>query len=429
MNNYKNQNGFSLIAVILIITFFVVLVLALATQIETGSRVNVIGTDQQKSFYLAESGIEYAIRRSKLNADWDWNDNVSFANGTMEIEVDSISPERSQIKVKGLNGITAARNDLIIKRPNHHFFGLYIYGDADDLVYGDSESFQTNQHTLPEMEIDSLRAISKKQGANHFFNDDQEFDGFSADWAFYSDEQHTQKDAEVIFVDGDLDIKGNVSLNGILIVSGDLIVQNESTLNLNGVLYFPGPAYSEISFSNNGNSGNHGDDHDEHGDDDDDDHGHGHGHDDDHGDHGHDDDHGHHDDKNGYANGIGHQKNDGDGGHDDDDHGHGHDGDDDDEHENHKVKVCHRGHTIEIAQSAVQAHLNHGDSLGECDDDDDENGSGKYCNLNVQGGIMGNVQIHNSNPEFQVTVNHNPSFLVKFYTYGKIERISWQNEY
>jgi len=34
---------------------------------------------------------------------------------------------------------------------------------------------------------------------------------------------------------------------------------------------------------------------------------------------------------------------------------------------NHKVEICHNGKTICVAQTAVQEHLNHGDSLGSCD--------------------------------------------------------------
>lgn len=36
-----------------------------------------------------------------------------------------------------------------------------------------------------------------------------------------------------------------------------------------------------------------------------------------------------------------------------------------------KVEVCHNGHTIEVNENAVDAHLNHGDTLGECGDDED----------------------------------------------------------
>jgi hypothetical protein len=32
----------------------------------------------------------------------------------------------------------------------------------------------------------------------------------------------------------------------------------------------------------------------------------------------------------------------------------------------HKVAICHKGHTIHVAQPAVKAHLRHGDRLGPC---------------------------------------------------------------
>ena len=32
----------------------------------------------------------------------------------------------------------------------------------------------------------------------------------------------------------------------------------------------------------------------------------------------------------------------------------------------HRVTLCHKGHTIRVAQPAVKAHLRHGDKLGAC---------------------------------------------------------------
>jgi len=32
----------------------------------------------------------------------------------------------------------------------------------------------------------------------------------------------------------------------------------------------------------------------------------------------------------------------------------------------HRVTICHKGHTIKVAQPAVKAHLRHGDKLGPC---------------------------------------------------------------
>jgi len=31
-----------------------------------------------------------------------------------------------------------------------------------------------------------------------------------------------------------------------------------------------------------------------------------------------------------------------------------------------KVTICHKGHAISVAEPAVRAHLEHGDSLGSC---------------------------------------------------------------
>jgi hypothetical protein len=60
---------------------------------------------------------------------------------------------------------------------------------------------------------------------------------------------------------------------------------------------------------------------------------------------------------------------------DDDDH-HGdddHDDDDDDDHNgNRKIYICHNGKNICVSINAMQAHLNHGDSLGRCDNNDDD---------------------------------------------------------
>jgi len=32
----------------------------------------------------------------------------------------------------------------------------------------------------------------------------------------------------------------------------------------------------------------------------------------------------------------------------------------------HRVALCHKGHTIRVAQPAVKAHVRHGDTIGAC---------------------------------------------------------------
>ena len=31
-----------------------------------------------------------------------------------------------------------------------------------------------------------------------------------------------------------------------------------------------------------------------------------------------------------------------------------------------KITICHKGQTLELPESAIQIHLNHGDTLGPC---------------------------------------------------------------
>lgn len=40
-----------------------------------------------------------------------------------------------------------------------------------------------------------------------------------------------------------------------------------------------------------------------------------------------------------------------------------------DDNQDHKVKICHNGHTIEVDWHAAKAHAKHGDKWGECDPD------------------------------------------------------------
>ena len=42
---------------------------------------------------------------------------------------------------------------------------------------------------------------------------------------------------------------------------------------------------------------------------------------------------------------------------------------------NKKVYVCHNGKTICVSINAIKAHLDHGDELGKCDDDDNDEGN------------------------------------------------------
>lgn len=40
--------------------------------------------------------------------------------------------------------------------------------------------------------------------------------------------------------------------------------------------------------------------------------------------------------------------------------------------DDHKTEICHKGKDVSVANAAVPAHMAHGDSVGECEEEDDE---------------------------------------------------------
>lgn len=66
-----------------------------------------------------------------------------------------------------------------------------------------------------------------------------------------------------------------------------------------------------------------------------------------------------------------------------------------------KVLVCHKGHTISISVNALQAHLNHGDSVATCgavvsdDDDDDEGDDNGDDNTDITAPVVSNLSVSN----------------------------------
>lgn len=92
-------------------------------------------------------------------------------------------------------------------------------------------------------------------------------------------------------------------------------------------------------------------------------------------------------------------------------------GEDDDGEKPEKVTICHKGRTITISKSALNAHLNHGDVEGSCDEADPDNDSETNNDENEEDANNGNGQnkitvchkgreIRISETALQVHLNH-----------------------
>ncbi|MEJ2053414.1 MAG: hypothetical protein P8X42_05795, partial [Calditrichaceae bacterium] len=91
------QAGMGLIAVVFILTLFSALAVVIATYLVSNERMNGLAAVEKKTFYLAESGIEYAIQRSFDQDDWDWVQVVNYNGAQIDISVSRLGGDSVRI--------------------------------------------------------------------------------------------------------------------------------------------------------------------------------------------------------------------------------------------------------------------------------------------------------------------------------------------
>jgi hypothetical protein len=86
---------------------------------------------------------------------------------------------------------------------------------------------------------------------------------------------------------------------------------------------------------------------------------------------------------------------------------------------NPKVEICHNGRTICVSQNAVQAHLNHGDTLGSCNESLNEV-------IIAQLGILPNPLVDNLNLRLRLNTEASVDFI--FYDFYGIKVFEAQEQ-
>ncbi len=233
----SNENGMSLVAVIVITTLFSTLVLTMATQQWANSNMNAVVASEQKSYYIAEAGIEFAIRRSMDLDDWNWTiSSANFADGTVSITVSQLGGDSVQIVSKGQAGVSAKQNTQIINALDLSDQSVFINGNTSGWFWSQSGRTQTNEPIMPEMDLDSLKSVSQGQG--HYHAGDYTYSGAATPWSFWEDPGDHSLDATVIYVEGDLSFTwSNFWANGLFVVLGDVRISGPGFIN--GIIYLP----------------------------------------------------------------------------------------------------------------------------------------------------------------------------------------------
>jgi hypothetical protein len=219
------QAGMGLIAVVFILTLFSALAVVIATYLVSNERMNGLAAVEKKTFYLAESGIEYAIQRSFDQDDWDWVQVVNYNGAQIDISVSRLGGDSVRIVSGAQMGPYGSEHVQYITGTSGMAgtdYSVDISGDnLDYLGYDDPSRLRFNSTDLPEMNLDSLEAIARAQG--HYDRNNMTISNSSPTTDFWSNPADHSQDATVYFIEGNLTItKNNAPIGGIFVVMGDV---------------------------------------------------------------------------------------------------------------------------------------------------------------------------------------------------------------
>ena len=240
----NSELGMSLIAAIMIVTLFTSLILVMATQHWANTNMNALSAAQTRAFYLTESGIDYSIRNSMVTSVWDWSGNVNIGGETIDIVSTEVGDDSVSIVATGQSVNLAARqNSVLMRRQDLRDNAVFVSGSLVGFMWGDPNDFDFDQSTMPEMNIDSMRTVSQAQGyyhgGNYTINTDEN------PTSFWSDPSDWSRDASIVFVDGNLVIRGsNTVIYGIYVVLGTIKFQSSG--DVRGVIFMANSSAKQI---------------------------------------------------------------------------------------------------------------------------------------------------------------------------------------
>ncbi len=229
------ESGIGLVATIVIVTILTTLILIMARYIWTNSRRNALAASGEKAYYIAESGIEYAVKKSLDLDNWNWNENNNYTDGTFSVSVSSIGGDTVLISSRSQAGNIAKRNSLLLNVINFMDYSVYVSGVlTGDLGYDLIERLRFSALQLPSMDLDSLKQVAQAQG--RYYSNNLTIDNSTPAFGFWSNPGDHDQDANVVYVEKNLRIrKTDAAIGGIFVVLGKATLRY--TQDINGIIY------------------------------------------------------------------------------------------------------------------------------------------------------------------------------------------------
>lgn len=231
----SSERGIGLVSALMIITALTSFIVIIAGFSWTNSHKNALEASNGKAFYLAESGIQYALQRSITLNEWDWNQSGNYADGKVTVSV--LPGEGNEILIRSRAEMenTAKCNSLLLNVFNILNYSVFISGEVNGIIGYDSfDHLYFNSTSLPAMELDSLKQVAQSQG--NYFDKNETIDNHSPDYKFWSNPSDHNQNATIVYAEQNLTIdKTNKGIGAIFVVMGDLVLQDSKSID--GVIY------------------------------------------------------------------------------------------------------------------------------------------------------------------------------------------------
>ena len=252
----KNEKGSTLIAVIFFVTTLTLAGLVMVNFVQNNSKMIALDAQTARSFYTAQSAIDYAVKKSLNTSNWHWSaSNQTIANGTATINVEDSTiyaylKDTLQVRVLATSGNASSRQTYRIRLSDISGYAVYISGNLNDVTINDSAgnpnpSLAYDHATeLPEMDLNKMKQMAIAQG--HYFSSSLSVSNGASyptgsDANFYHPRPNgvPSDTPNVVYIEGDLEVKNSGQVFGIIVVCGDVTLKNSQKLD--GVLYLPSP--------------------------------------------------------------------------------------------------------------------------------------------------------------------------------------------
>lgn len=255
-DSVHQEKGSTLVAAISLVTILTLAGFVLVSLTDNNARSLAVDVASARAFYAAQSGLEYGIRKSLTSGNWHWNASqqaIGSGSVTVVAEDSTLFPslhDTLQVRVIGTYGGATSGQTFRMRLTDISGFAIYISGSLNDVTVRDSAGnpnpmlAREYATELPEMDTERLKQMAIAQG--HYFSGSLSVSNGASyptgnDANFYHPRPNgTPSDTpNVVYIEGNLEVKNSGQIFGIVVVQGDVTLKNSQKLE--GVLYLPSP--------------------------------------------------------------------------------------------------------------------------------------------------------------------------------------------